>query len=99
MGLEPYYLYRQKNISGNLENVGYAKVPCLYNVLIIEERLDIMAAGAGSVTKLLRMNEEEGVITGVDRVEDVKNVDQYMDRIDEMIERKREATEGMLRFS
>ena len=58
-----------------------------------------MAAGAGSVTKLLRMNEEEGVITGVDRVEDVKNVDQYMDRIDEMIERKREATEGMLRFS
>jgi hypothetical protein len=35
----------------------------------------------------------------VDRVEDVKNVDQYMDRIDEMIERKREATEGMLRFS
>ncbi len=98
MGLEPYYLYRQKNISGNLENVGYAKVPCLYNVLIIEERLDIMAAGAGSVTKLLRMNEETGEIIGVDRVEDVKNVDQYMGRIDEMIERKREATEGMMRF-
>ena len=99
MKLEPYYLYRQKNISGNLENVGYAKIPCLYNVLIIEERLDIMAAGAGSVTKILRMNEETGEITGVDRVEDVKNVDQYMDRIDEMIERKRAATEGALRFS
>ncbi len=98
MGLEPYYLYRQKNISGNLENVGYAKKPCLYNVLIIEERLDIMAAGAGSVTKLLRMNEETGEILGVDRVEDVKNVDQYMGRIDEMIERKREGTEGAMRF-
>ena len=98
MKLSPYYLYRQKNISGNLENVGYAKTPCLYNVLIIEERLDILAAGAGSVTKLLRMNEDTGEILGVDRVEDVKNVDQYMGRIDEMIERKREATEGMLRF-
>ena len=98
MGLTPYYLYRQKNISGNLENVGYAKKPCLYNVLTIEERLDIMAAGAGSVTKLLRMDEQTGEILGVDRVEDVKNVDQYMGRIDEMIERKREATEGKLRF-
>ncbi len=98
MGLTPYYLYRQKNISGNLENVGYAKKPCLYNVLTIEERVDIMAAGAGSVTKLLRLEDETGEILGVDRVEDVKNVDQYMSRIDEMIERKREATEGKLRF-
>ena len=98
MGLQPYYLYRQKNISGNLENVGYAKHPCLYNVLIIEERLDIMAAGAGSVTKILRMEPETGEILGVDRVEDVKNVDQYMDRIDEMIERKRAATEQEMRF-
>ena len=57
-----------------------------------------MAAGAGTVTKLLRMDEQTGEILGVDRVEDVKNVDQYMGRIDEMIERKREATEGKLRF-
>ena len=48
LGMEPYYLYRQKNIGGNLENVGYAKpgCECLYNILIMEEMTDIIAAGA-----------------------------------------------------
>lgn len=97
-GLIPYYLYRQKNISGNLENVGYAKTPCIYNVLIIEEKLDIFAAGAGSVTRVLRMDPESGEVTGIDRAEDVKNVDQYMQRIEDMIERKRTAASHELRF-
>ncbi len=99
MGLTPYYLYRQKNISGNLENVGYARKPCIYNVLIIEEKLDIFAAGAGSVTRILRTDPETGEVTGIDRAEDVKNVDQYMQRIEDMLERKRSAVERELRFS
>ena len=42
MGMEPYYMYRQKNMAGNLENVGYAKPgkECLYNILIMEEKAE-----------------------------------------------------------
>ncbi len=53
MGMEPYYLYRQKNMRGNLENTGFA-VPgcaCLYNILIMEELQSILAFGAGASTK------------------------------------------------
>ena len=91
MGLEPYYLYRQKNISGNLENVGYAKYgkECIYNILIIEERLDIWAAGAGAVTRKMHL-DENGKVIATSRIEDVKDVDSYIERIDEMIERKQQ---------
>lgn len=49
MGLSPYYLYRQKGMAGNMENVGYAKPgkAGVYNVLIMEERQTIVACGAG----------------------------------------------------
>lgn len=85
LGMEPYYLYRQKNIGGNLENVGYAKpgMECLYNVLIMEEMTDIIAAGAGSSTKLVFHAENR-----VERVENCKSVDDYMNRFDEMLARK-----------
>ena len=84
--LVPYYLYRQKNIPGNLENVGYAKkgLECLYNILIMEEKQTIMAAGAGATSKYVCHGENR-----IERAENVKNVDQYIERIDEMIERKR----------
>ena len=84
MGLAPYYLYRQKNIAGNLENVGYATPgkECLYNILIMEEKTDIIGVGAGSSCKLIRG-------TRIDRLENVKNVDEYIDRIDEMLDRKK----------
>lgn len=88
MGMKPYYLYRQKNMAGNLENVGYAREgkAGLYNILIMEEQETIMAVGAGASTKLV-------IQTGdlVKRVENVKDVTQYLSRIDEMIERKRQA--------
>lgn len=86
LGLIPYYLYRQKNIPGNLENVGYAKegLECLYNILIMEEKQTIMAAGAGATSKYVCHQENR-----IERAENVKNVDQYIERIDEMIERKR----------
>lgn len=85
LSLEPYYLYRQKNIPGKLENIGYAAPgkECAYNVLIMEEKLDILAMGAGAASKFIFPK------TGrIERVENVKNVDQYVGRIEEMIERK-----------
>ena len=86
MGLEPYYLYRQKNMGGNLENVGYAKPGHigLYNILIMEEKQTIVAAGAGAMSKYVF---SDGSIT---RVENVKDVTNYIKRIDEMIARKEE---------
>lgn len=88
MDLEPYYLYRQKNIAGNYENVGYAKInkACIYNVLIMEEKQSVVAVGAGSATKIVLPREKDNII----RIENVKDVNQYIDRIDEMIERKEE---------
>ncbi|MEI3266740.1 MAG: coproporphyrinogen dehydrogenase HemZ [Frisingicoccus sp.] len=87
MGLEPYYLYRQKNMAGNLENVGYAKPgkECLYNILIMEEKQSIIAVGAGGTSKILYPEENR-----IERVENVKSVKDYIERIDEMIERKRQ---------
>ncbi len=88
MEMLPYYLYRQKNIAGNLENTGFARkgYECIYNVLIMEEKLDTFAAGAGAITRLL--NIEDGIINRIDRVENCKNVDEYISRLDEMLERK-----------
>ncbi len=85
MGLEPYYMYRQKNMAGNLENVGYAKpgTECIYNILIMEEKQTIVALGAGSSTKRVYPYGR------IERCENVKDVAVYMDRIGEMIERKR----------
>lgn len=85
MGMEPYYLYRQKNIAGNLENVGYARKGCegLYNILIMEEKQTIVAAGAGGATKIVIPGENR-----IERIENVKNVKDYIERIDEMIGRK-----------
>ena len=87
MGLEPYYLYRQKNMAGNFENVGYAAPgkACLYNVLIMEEQQTIAGCGAGTTTKVVIPGENR-----IERAETVKNVEQYVERVDEMIERKRQ---------
>lgn len=86
MGMEPYYLYRQKNMAGNLENVGYClpDKAGLYNILIMEEKQSIVALGAGATSKAVYA---DGTIR---RCENVKDIAQYISRIDEMIERKRE---------
>ena len=88
IGAEPYYLYRQKNIAGNLENVGYARKGCegLYNILIMEEKQTILALGAGASSKFV-FNSEDG--HRIERVENVKSVKDYIERIDEMIDRKK----------
>ena len=98
MDLEPYYLYRQKNIAGNFENVGYAKVDKagIYNILIMEEKQSIVAVGAGASTKIVvpdekvEIDEKTGNPKRIVRLENVKDVEQYISRIDEMIERKGE---------
>ncbi len=85
MGLAPYYLYRQKNMAGNFENVGYAAPgkAGLYNILMMEEKQPILALGAGSISKRLFSDGR------IERCENVKDVAQYIGRIDEMIERKK----------
>ena len=88
MGMEPYYLYRQKNMKGNFENVGYAKVDKagIYNILIMEEKQPIIALGAGGSSKLVFDHGNR-----IERVENVKDVSNYISRIDEMIQRKQTA--------
>ncbi len=84
MGLNPYYLYRQKQMAGNLENTGYS-LPGkegLYNILIMEEIQSIVAIGAGSVSKCVHDN---GLI---ERCDNVKDIDLYLEKTDEMINRK-----------
>ena len=84
MGLEPYYLYRQKSMAGNLENVGYASPgkAGIYNILIMEEKQTIVACGAGTVTKRVYGDGR------IDRCDNVKDVKLYMEKVDEMIGRK-----------
>ena len=85
MGMKPYYLYRQKNMSGNFENVGYATEGNygIYNILIMEEVQSIAAIGAGTISKRVYPDGR------IERCENVKDVSQYIERIEEMIERKR----------
>lgn len=91
-GYEPYYMYRQKNKSGttrntNQENVAYARPgkECLYNIFIMEELETIVALGSGGSTKYVIHEENR-----MERIENVKSVDDYISRIDEMIERKKQ---------
>ncbi len=87
LGMRPYYLYRQKHMAGNQENTGYA-LPgheCVYNVDIMEENSHILAFGAGGISK--RIYPEEGHIG---RAPNVSNIEMYIDRTDEMIQRKRD---------
>ena len=90
LDLKPYYLYRQKSMAGNLENVGYAKSgkAGVYNILIMEEKQTIVALGAGTVTKRVFSDGR------IERVDSVKDVGLYIERIDEMMGRKRRLFEG-----
>lgn len=85
LNMKPYYLYRQKNMSGNFENVGYAREGKygIYNILIMEEKQSIVACGAGSISKRVYPDGR------IERCENVKDVALYIEKIDEMIERKR----------
>ena len=81
-------MYRQKAMIGNFENVGYCKAGCesVYNIEIMEEKQSIIAAGAGASSKLYDCNKNLVV-----RVFNVKSVEDYLGRFDEMIKRKESA--------
>ncbi|MBQ3390441.1 MAG: coproporphyrinogen dehydrogenase HemZ [Firmicutes bacterium] len=84
-GYEPYYLYRQKYMAGNYENVGYC-LPgkeCLYNIRTMDEQQTMIALGAGGISKRYFSAE-----TRIERSANVSNFEIYIDRIDEMLNRK-----------
>ncbi len=85
-GYVPYYLYRQKNMADNLENVGYARPgrEGIYNILIMEEKQTILAFGAGGMSKFIFPEENR-----LERVDNVKSITDYIGRIDELIEKKK----------
>lgn len=84
--MEPYYLYRQKYMAGQQQNVGYARVgaACLYNIDIMEENSSILACGAGAISKRVFPDRE----LRIERAPNVSNVAVYIDRVTEMVERK-----------
>ena len=86
MEMVPYYLYRQKNLRGNHENIGFARQNCfgIYNSLIIEETQSILAFGAGSISKAVY---PDGRIV---RSEDPKDIETYLTHIEECIAKKRD---------
>ncbi len=93
-GYRPYYMYRQKNTIGNLENIGYAKPgkENLYNILIMDETQTILGAGCGASTKLV---EENGRIT---RVHNYKFPYEYIQQFDKLMEKKQTIEEILLRM-
>ena len=88
MGMTAYYLYRQKYMAENLENVGYAKPErlCRYNIDNMEETTSVLALGAGGISKCV-MRQEEKIL----RAPNIGNIEMYIQRIEEMVQRKREA--------
>lgn len=85
-GYRPYYLYRQKHMAGANENTGYCKDDtfCIYNMAIMDEHEDIVALGAGGISKAFFPEENR-----LERIPNVTNYQEYISRVDEMIERKK----------
>lgn len=85
LNMKPYYMYRQKNMVGNMENIGYTieGKEAIYNIQMIEERQTIIACGAGSVTKVVFLDENR-----LERHFNVKDVREYINRVDEMVQKK-----------
>lgn len=88
MGMYPYYMYRQKNMVAPLENIGYCKkdMECIYNIQMIAENIPIISFGADAITKIIFEEENR-----IERVANLKDVREYITRIDEMISNKIEA--------
>jgi oxygen-independent coproporphyrinogen-3 oxidase len=77
MGMKPYYLYRQKYMVGNLENIGFCFPGCegIYNMQIMEEKQTVLGLGAGAVSKLVILSEDR-----LERIQNPKSLQHYMDR-------------------
>lgn len=85
LDIKPYYMYRQKNMVGNMENLGYAKKgkECIYNIEMIEDKQTIIALGADAVTKVVFLEENR-----LERFANVKDVKGYTERIQELVDGK-----------
>ena len=85
LNLQPYYMYRHKNMVGNMENLGYTKPgkECIYNMEMIEDNQTIIALGADAVSKVVFIDEGR-----IERFGNVKDVKGYVERIEEMVEGK-----------
>lgn len=85
LGMRPYYMYRQKNMVGNMENIGYANETkeSIYNIEMMEDKETIIALGADAVTKVVYLENDK-----IERFGNIKDVREYISRIDEMIEKK-----------
>jgi coproporphyrinogen dehydrogenase HemZ len=91
-GYRPYYVYRQKHMAGNLENIGYA-IPghaCLYNIDMMEDHATVLAMGAGAMSKRVYADGRR-----ILRAPNVKDVDHYISRVDEMLKRKHDLFLGI----
>lgn len=86
MGMEPYYMYRQKYMLGNMENIGYAKPgkACLYNIQMMNDLQTVIGFGSGVMTKFVSIEENR-----ILRAANYKQVKDYIKSPSEMAERKR----------
>ena len=84
-GWNPYYLYKQRNTLGNLENVGYTKPghESRYNIYIMDETHSIISCGGGGMTKLI-----DRTTGNLSRVANYKYPFEYVDHFDEILRRK-----------
>ncbi|WP_300382620.1 coproporphyrinogen III oxidase [Clostridium sp.] len=92
LGVEPYYMYRQKNMVGNMENIGYCKIgkENLYNIEMIEDKQTIIAHGADAVSKVVFLDENR-----IERFGNVKDLKEYTKRIKEMVEEKEKLLDSL----
>jgi oxygen-independent coproporphyrinogen-3 oxidase len=93
MGMQPYYLYRQKHMIQNLENIGFSKkgFECIYNMQIMEERQTNIAFGADAVTKVVIRNENR-----IERQHNIKDVKLYIENVEAIISKKLNILEQLL---
>ena len=91
LGYKPYYLYRQKYMSGSFENVGWSRdgLDCLYNIYMMEEVHTILSLGGGGMNKV---NFSDGSLT---RFHNPKFPEQYIEMIDDVLRQKQELFELM----
>jgi oxygen-independent coproporphyrinogen-3 oxidase len=89
-GYKPYYMYKQKNMLGNLENIGYFRNnPSIFNIDSMEEFASIIACGANAISK-----RYYSINNKIERWANLKNITEYISRIDEMIEKKNKLFES-----
>ena len=84
-GYLPYYMYRQKFMADNLENVGFCKPdkPCLYNIGIMEEISNVLACGTNAISKRIFSSENR-----IERSANAKDVITYIERNDDYLNKK-----------